>query len=141
VVAARVVEIAPPPSATSPLAHEVAVDVLGCAAAPLASVAALRGLGDELVATLGVVVLAAPQWHRFPDTAAGPGGVTGLYLLSESHLALHSWPERAALLVSVCCCRPLVDDDVLAAVVRRHLDGAEPHGLRLRFRRGVRGEP
>ena len=32
------------------------------------------------------------SWHKFP----GPGGVTGLALLSESHLACHTYPEFGA---------------------------------------------
>ncbi len=141
-VATRIVEDqARSSSLAAPLAHEVAIDALGGAASALASLPAMRSLGDALVSTLGVVVLLPPQWHRFPDTAAGPGGVTGLYLLSESHLALHSWPERGALLVSLCCCRPVADDDALLAVFRRHLEPEAAGGLRLRVRRGPRGEP
>jgi S-adenosylmethionine/arginine decarboxylase-like enzyme len=75
-------------------------------------------------------------WHRFDDTPAGPGGLTALYLLSESHLALHTWPERGALLLSVCCCRPMVPDDIVRAALARHL---EPTDVRLaRHERGAR---
>ena len=42
------------------------------------------------------------QWHVFP----GPGGVTGLLLLSESHLACHTFPERGFASFNLFCCRP-----------------------------------
>ena len=41
-------------------------------------------------------------WHRFPF----PGGVTGLYLLTESHLACHTYPEHALATFNLYCCRP-----------------------------------
>jgi S-adenosylmethionine decarboxylase len=130
------VPISPLPSLRRALAHEVLVDVSGCQPELLSDVQALRALADALVRLLGVSVLRPPQLHRFDDTELGPGGVTALYLLSESHLALHSWPERSALLISLCCCRTVPEDDALAALLRAHLGPA-----RLRFRRLSRDAP
>lgn len=118
------------------LAHEVLVDVSGCAPEALADPEAMRGLADAMVSLLGVSVLLPPQLHRFEDSQFGPGGVTGLYLLSESHLALHSWPERGVLLLSICCCRPLPQDDDLARLLRDQL-GA----VHIRLRRLLRDAP
>lgn len=42
--------------------------------------------------------------HRFPATAAGPGGVTATLLLAESHLCLHTWPEKDAVTLDVYVC-------------------------------------
>ncbi len=39
-------------------------------------------------------------FHAF----AAPGGVTGLVLLAESHLALHTWPELNAVTLDVYVC-------------------------------------
>ena len=39
--------------------------------------------------------------YSFPE----PGGVTGLMLLSESHLACHTWPERRLATFNLFCCR------------------------------------
>jgi S-adenosylmethionine decarboxylase len=39
--------------------------------------------------------------HVFP----GAGGVTALYLLSESHLAVHTFPETSAATLNAYCCR------------------------------------
>src|ERR1044071_4122297 len=88
------------------LAGELRVDAFDCDAAALADVAAVRAACDEIVRAVGVVVLGTPQVHAFDG---GGGGVTALYLLSESHLAIHTWPERRACLVSLCCCRPVTD--------------------------------
>ena len=88
------------------LALEHLVDAHGCDPRPLADVRALTALCERVVRELGLVVVGQPQWHAFPATSAGPGGATGLYLLSESHLSVHTWPETRAAALNLCCCRP-----------------------------------
>ena len=43
-----------------------------------------------------------PQFHVFP----APGGITGFVMLSESHLACHTYPEHGVLTINLYCCRP-----------------------------------
>lgn len=71
----------------------------------LANGARLRSLGDSIVASLGLAVLGEPQWHAFPPRDGSVGGHTGLWLLAESHLALHSFPELRALTIDLHTCR------------------------------------
>jgi S-adenosylmethionine decarboxylase len=87
-------------------ATELLIDALHCNAKPLADLAVMRALCDRIVSEMSLVVVGAPQWHAFSATALGPGGVTGLYLLSESHLSVHTWPERNFAAFNLCCCRP-----------------------------------
>ena len=49
-------------------------------------------------------------WHRFPEWNGGPGGITGTILLAESHLAIHTWPERAGVTLDVYVCN-FTDDN------------------------------
>jgi S-adenosylmethionine decarboxylase len=42
--------------------------------------------------------------HSFPASAEGPGGVTATVLLAESHLCVHTWPERSAVTLDVYVC-------------------------------------
>jgi S-adenosylmethionine decarboxylase len=58
-------------------------------------------LFDELISTLNLTVVGQAQWHVFP----GEGGVTGLTLLSESHVAIHTFPEHGFAALSVYSCR------------------------------------
>jgi S-adenosylmethionine decarboxylase len=78
------------------------IDARGCDPDLLRKTDLLQGLCEAIVADLGLNVVGDPQWHRFP----GPGGVTGLYLLSESHLACHTYPEFGLLTLNLYCCRP-----------------------------------
>ena len=72
------------------LGMEWLVDAHGCDPSSLRSCAALGRLFARIVEELGLHPAAEPVWHVFP----GQGGITGVQLLSESHLACHTFPER-----------------------------------------------
>lgn len=58
-------------------------------------------LFETLIVTLDLKVVGMPQWHVFPE----PGGITGLALLSESHLAIHTFPEHGFAAMNLYSCR------------------------------------
>ena len=94
------------PNELSPLADftggtEWIIDASGCNAADLRDEGLLRQTCDDLVGALGLNVVGEPQVHGFPR----PGGVTALYLLSESHLACHTYPEFGFATFNLYCCR------------------------------------
>jgi S-adenosylmethionine decarboxylase len=65
-------------------------------------VAALSALFDAAVHELGLHPVGDAVWHRFPS----PGGITGLWLLAESHLTVHTFPEFGSACVNLFCCTP-----------------------------------
>lgn len=77
------------------------VDAFGCDPERLRNRGVLLELGATLIGTLELHVIGEPQVHQF----GGPGGVTALYLLSESHLAWHTYPEHGLATINVYCCR------------------------------------
>jgi S-adenosylmethionine decarboxylase len=78
------------------------IDARGCGAEQLADLAAVRALCERIIRELDLKVIGDGQWYQFP----APGGVTGLYLLSESHLACHTYPELGVATFNLYCCRP-----------------------------------
>lgn len=80
-------------------------DLRGCRC-PLTRLTNAKELLDFCVqSTLEAGLQAVSQLsHRFPDTEAGPGGVTATVLLAESHLCVHTWPEQAAVTLDVYVC-------------------------------------
>jgi S-adenosylmethionine decarboxylase len=80
---------------------EYVVDAHGCAPEKLRDAEALRALADRIVRELDLHVV-GERWHQFPE----PGGVTFLYLLRESHLAAHTYPETGLCTLNLFCCRP-----------------------------------
>lgn len=74
-------------------------------------------------------------FHRFP----APGGITGVVLLAESHLAVHTWPELAAVTVDVYVCNLGADNraraEALLADLQAHF---APQAAQLqRLQRGL----
>ncbi len=81
---------------------EWVVDAQGCSAESLRDLELLRRLFEKLIQDLHLRPVGATQWHKFP----GSGGITGLCLLSESHLACHTFPEYGSLCLNLFCCVP-----------------------------------
>jgi S-adenosylmethionine decarboxylase len=78
------------------------VEAHGCDSAALCDVPKLKELFETIIAGLSLRPVGEPSWHQFP----GAGGVTGLCLLSESHLACHTFPEYGSICLNLFCCRP-----------------------------------
>jgi S-adenosylmethionine decarboxylase len=83
------------------------VEAHSCLPSHLADAARLRALFDHLVLCMDLHPIEAATWHQFPVT----GGITGLSLLSESHIACHTFPEYGSLCLNVFCCRSRADAD------------------------------
>ena len=101
-----------------PAGNRVVVDAHGCDPERW-----LTGSAGGRLRTRGRRAGPAPRranhWRVFPG-----GGVTGLLLLTESHLACHTYPEHAFAAFDLYCCRP---------------GGSGPGPERLRDALGARG--
>ena len=86
---------------------EWVIEGFGCDRATLADLSKVRALFSDLVGALALRPVGEPVWHQFP----GAGGVTGLCLLAESHLACHTFPEHQSICLNVFCCQPRPDWD------------------------------
>lgn len=81
---------------------EWVVEAFGCDAGRLADRATLAALLDTMVNELALRPIGVGQWHVFPP----PSGVTGMLLLAESHLTVHTFPEHRSLCLNLFCCTP-----------------------------------
>ena len=78
------------------------VEAHGCPAAGLRDLERLRGLFLALIGELELNTVGDIVWHQFPVT----GGITGMALLSESHLTCHTFPEHGSICLNLFSCRP-----------------------------------
>jgi S-adenosylmethionine decarboxylase len=87
-------------------------DLQGChpTLSVMTDTAALRALCVSAVAGAGLTPV-GELFHRFGD---GGEGVTGVVLLAESHLAVHTWPELGAVTLDVYVCNFGADNSARA---------------------------
>jgi S-adenosylmethionine decarboxylase len=80
---------------------EWVVDAEGCDARALQDASRVTAVMDRAIRELELRVVGEGHVHTF----GGAGGVTALYLLTESHLACHTYPELGVATVNLYCCR------------------------------------
>ena len=88
---------------------QLTADLRGCAATQpvMTDTTLLRTLCLTAVREAGLHAV-GELFHRFThDSQARPGaaaGITGVVLLAQSHLAVHTWPELGAVTIDVFVC-------------------------------------
>ena len=101
-----------------PLAHHTLLELHGCDAALLANSDALRPLLLEAVRAAGATIV-TEIFHNF-----SPHGVSGVIVIAESHVAIHTWPEYAYAAVDVFSCSATLDQAAMGKKIAAAL-GAE----------------
>jgi S-adenosylmethionine decarboxylase len=79
---------------------EWVVDAFGCRQDTVRSIDTLNQLAMRLIRDLDLHPAAPPLWRSFDG-----GGVTGLFLLTESHMTCHTFPESGFIALNLYCCR------------------------------------
>lgn len=87
-------------------------------AALLECAAELESLCCTVIAQAGLTLLST-RFHQF-----APGGATGVAILAESHLAVHTWPETGHVTLDVFVCNFSRDNSAAAHAVYRALEAA-----------------
>ncbi len=97
--------------------YEWVIEAYGCDSARLADLPTLQRLFSTLVDGMDLHPVQPALWHQFPAPGKMPaGGITGMLLLSESHLTCHSFPEFGSLCLNLFCCRPRPEYDFKTAL-------------------------
>jgi len=84
-----------------------------CTDALLTDSALLRDALLSAVAASGLTGV-AQLFHDFSAQGGAGSGITGVVLLAESHVAIHTWPERGAVTLDVYVCNYSADNTAKA---------------------------
>lgn len=98
-------------------------DLRGCPSdsALMSDAEALRALCVAAVAEAGLGAV-AELFHRFtPAPGQAQSGITGVVLLAESHLAVHTWPELGGVTLDVYVCNLGADNSARAEALMQRL--------------------
>lgn len=77
------------------------IDAVDCDENALRDEEKLRAVFERVISDLKLKTIGQAAWHKF----GGEGGVTGLVMLTESHLACHTYPEYRTATFNLYCCR------------------------------------
>ena len=91
------------------------LEVYGCPSEYLADPDEIRRLLLDAANKAGATVIDS-MFHRF-----APQGVSGVVVIAESHLTIHTWPELGCAAIDVFSCSPLIDLDQIGEHLAREL--------------------
>ncbi len=77
------------------------IEAENCNAEFLRDLNVLQTVFQRVISDLGLKTVGEINWHKFD----GEGGITGLAMLTESHLACHTYPEYKTATFNLYCCR------------------------------------
>lgn len=98
--------------AAHPAGTHLTADLAGCACDHpwMSQPQALRAACLQAVQAVGLNAVGECFHHFAPAPGQGQAGITGVVLLAESHLAVHTWPERGVVTLDVYVCNLLSDN-------------------------------
>jgi S-adenosylmethionine decarboxylase len=101
---------------TQGLGRHVLAEVYGCKFEVLNDLEKIREIFVSAALSAGAEVRET-AFHRF-----SPQGVSGVVVISESHLAIHTWPELGYAAVDVFTCGDRVDPWVAVNAIVKDFD-------------------
>ncbi|MGC4044678.1 MAG: adenosylmethionine decarboxylase [Armatimonas sp.] len=112
------------------IGNHLLLDGFGCAPERMTDAEGGGVALTEAALAANMTPLSIPIVHIFPG-----GGYTALLPLAESHLSIHTYPERGLFCADLFTCGPDADPDAAVAVLKAALAPIE-----LRITRVDRGE-
>lgn len=97
-----------------PLGRHLLAEFSGCDAAALADLEGVTAAMLEAATRSGATIV-THSFHRF----GGGGGISGVVIIAESHLAIHTWPEHAFAAVDFFTCGGKVRTEVALEVLAK----------------------
>lgn len=94
------------------LGRHILCEVYGCDPGVLDDVKTIEGIMVNAALQAGAEVREV-AFHKF-----SPQGVSGVVVISESHLSVHTWPEYGYAAVDVFTCGEKVDPNVACEYIR-----------------------
>jgi S-adenosylmethionine decarboxylase len=110
------------------LGRHLILEVYGCPCEYLNDPDEIRKLLLDAARGAGATVIDS-MFHRFT-----PQGVSGVVVIAESHLTIHTWPELGCAALDMFSCSPLIDLEEIG----KHL-ASQLHARRIEARVLERG--
>jgi S-adenosylmethionine decarboxylase len=111
------------------LGRHILVELQDCDRGVLNDLDLIREVMRQAAEDCGAEIL-GESFHRF-----SPQGVSGVVMIAESHLSIHTWPEYGYAAADVFTCGTMVKPEIAAEVLIEKL-GSRNHEIK-EIKRGV----
>jgi len=111
------------------LGRQIVVEYYGCTPEVLNNVATIKRTMRDAALVSGATIV-QEAFHLF-----NPYGVSGVVVIAESHLAIHTWPEYGYAAVDLFTCGEDVDPDAAFKHLKDKLGAASFSAMELK--RGI----
>jgi S-adenosylmethionine decarboxylase len=82
------------------------LDLNDCNSAILADLEACFRLLNELPEKIGMTKITQPYVFRYSGSVPEDEGITGVTIIAESHISLHTYPKKNFVFVDIFSCKP-----------------------------------
>ncbi len=90
------------------------VDCHGCEREKLRDLNTIFRLLDELPTRIRMTKITAPYVFHYNADNPKDSGITGMVVIAESHISVHTFPEKGYLTLDVYSCADFKAEEVLA---------------------------
>ena len=94
------------------------VDAYGCDRAKLEDLGLVASILDELPAAIDMTKIMPPYVFRYSGEVPDDWGVSGVVLIAESHISIHTFPEKGYLSFDIFSCREFDVEYATGYIVR-----------------------
>ncbi|MCS6965521.1 MAG: adenosylmethionine decarboxylase [Candidatus Kapabacteria bacterium] len=120
------------------LGRQILIELYQCEPRILNSEEQIRAILVEATRRSGATIV-SDTFHTF-----SPHGVSGVVVIAESHVSIHTWPEYGYAAVDVFTCGDRIDPWVIAEHLHRELQAQSSSSMELKrglFRESVQHKP
>ena len=108
------------------------LDCYGCPREKLTDMDLIFEALDKFPKKIGMTKIMSPYVFKYHGSAPEDWGISGMVLIAESHITIHTFPEKEHVFIDVFSCREF--DASFAAVYMIDLFGATAHEVQLSSR-------
>jgi S-adenosylmethionine decarboxylase len=94
------------------------VDAYGCDKAKLEDMSLVASILDELPTAIDMTKIMPPYVFRYSGEVPEDWGVSGVVLIAESHISIHTFPDKGYLSFDIFSCRDFDTEYATEYIVR-----------------------
>jgi S-adenosylmethionine decarboxylase len=97
------------------------VDGYGCDRAALEDMSLIYNFLDDYPPQMNMTKIMPPYVFRYNGTMPEDWGISGFVLIAESHISIHTFPEKQYLSLDMFSCKPF-DTQLAVQTIRRYFN-------------------